>query len=49
VPVCWIVDPESDEAWIVTPGHMTKVTDGTLRAGDIELPLAKVLEVRRLE
>lgn len=49
MPVCWIVDPESDEARIVTPGHMTKVTDGILRAGGIEMPLAEVLEVRRLE
>jgi Uma2 family endonuclease len=44
VPTCWIVDPESGEAWIATPGHLTKVTDGILRAGAIEMPLAEVLE-----
>ena len=44
VPVCWIVDPETGEAWIATPGELTKVTDGILRAGGIELPLAAVLE-----
>jgi Uma2 family endonuclease len=44
VPSCWIVDPESGEAWIATPGQLTKVTDGILRAGEIELPLAEVLE-----
>ena len=44
VPTCWMVDPETGEAWIVAPGELTKVTDGILRAGEIELPLADVLE-----
>jgi Uma2 family endonuclease len=44
VPTCWIVDPESGEAWIAASGQLTKVTDGILRAGDIEMPLAEVLE-----
>jgi hypothetical protein len=39
-----MVDPETGEAWIVAPGELTKVTDGILRAGEIELPLADVLE-----
>jgi Uma2 family endonuclease len=44
VPTCWMVDPETGEAWIVAPGELTKVTDGILRAGEIELSLAEVLE-----
>ncbi len=44
VPTCWIVDPESGEAWIAASGQLTKVTDGILRAGDIEMPLTEVLE-----
>ena len=44
VPTCWIVDPETGEAWIATPGQLTKVTDGILRAGTLEMPLAEVIE-----
>jgi Uma2 family endonuclease len=44
VPTCWMVDPETGDAWIVTPGELTKVTDGILRAGAIEMPLAEVME-----
>jgi Uma2 family endonuclease len=44
VPTCWIVDPETGEAWIATPGQLNKVTDGILRADAIEMPLAEVIE-----
>ncbi len=44
VPACWIVDPIGRRGWIATPNHLDKVTDGILRAGDIEMPLAEVLE-----
>ena len=44
VPTSWIVNPETGEAWIATPGQLTKVMDGILRAGAIEMPLAEVLE-----
>ncbi len=44
VPICWIIDPVSREAWSATPGRLDDVTDGVLRAGDIEMPLAEVLE-----
>jgi Uma2 family endonuclease len=44
VPSCWIIDPVSRRAWIATPGYLDEVTDGILRSGDIEMPLADVLE-----
>ena len=44
VPVCWIIDPIRNEAWEATPGETLKVSDGILRAGQIEMPLAEVLE-----
>ncbi|MDP9169439.1 MAG: Uma2 family endonuclease [Acidobacteriota bacterium] len=44
VPVCWIVDPINRVGWIATPGHLDDATDGILRAGEIEMPLAEVLE-----
>lgn len=44
VPVYWWVDPVSRSAWVATPGHLAEVTDGILRAGDVEMPLADVLE-----
>ncbi len=44
VPVCWIVDPIGRPGWIATPNHLDKVTDGILRADDIEMPLAEVFE-----
>ena len=44
VPVCWIIDPIARLAWIATPGLLAEVTDGILRAGDLEMPLAEVLE-----
>ena len=43
VPVCWIVDPETGVAWTATRSRLTKITDGTLRAGEIEVPLGDVL------
>jgi Uma2 family endonuclease len=44
VPVCWIINPRRREAWIATPGLLVEPTDGILRAGGIEVPLAEVLE-----
>jgi Uma2 family endonuclease len=44
VPVCWIIDPVSGQAWTATPDALTETTDGILRAGDIEMPLGEVLE-----
>ena len=44
VPVCWIVDPASHDAFIATPAGLAKVTDGILRAGEIEMPLSEVFE-----
>jgi|HubBroStandDraft_6_1064221.scaffolds.fasta_scaffold290928_2 Uma2 family endonuclease len=48
VPMCWIIDPVARLAWIATPGLLAEVTDGILRsgdrAGDLEMPLAEVLE-----
>lgn len=44
VPVCWIVDPVKKYGFIATPGHFDEATDGILRAGEIEMPLAEVFE-----
>ncbi len=44
VPACWIIDPESRRAWVATPGLLTEATDGILRSGEIEMPLADILE-----
>lgn len=44
VPVCWILDPLTHEGWIATPGQMTEAPGGIFRAGEIEMPLAEVLE-----
>ena len=44
VAVCWIVDPIRGCGWIATRGHLAEASDGVLRAGAIELPLAEVLE-----
>jgi Uma2 family endonuclease len=44
VPTCWIIDPTARRAWIATPGHLDETEDGILRAGDLEMPLAEVLE-----
>jgi len=44
VPVCWVIDPLKRLAWVATPGHLTEATVGILRAGEIEMPLAEVLE-----
>ena len=44
VPVSWIIDPVRHLAWTAMPGNLVKVTDGILRSGDIEMPLADVLE-----
>jgi Uma2 family endonuclease len=43
VPVCWIINPETHEAWIATPGNLAEPSDGILRAGEISLPVAAVL------
>ena len=44
VPVCWIIDPRKGRAVCATPGTWAEVTDGVLRGGEIEMPLAEVLE-----
>jgi Uma2 family endonuclease len=44
VPVSWIIDPVRHLAWTATPGNLVKSTDGILRSGDLEMPLAEVLE-----
>lgn len=44
VAVCWMIEPLTRRAWTVTPGHMDEVTDGILRAGEIEMPLAEIFE-----
>jgi len=44
VPTCWIIDPVARLAWVATPGLLAEATDGILRAGDLEMPLAEVLE-----
>ena len=44
VPVCWIIDPRTGQAFHATPGNWTEVTDGILRAEGFEMPLADVLE-----
>ncbi|HYA16157.1 MAG TPA: Uma2 family endonuclease [Bryobacteraceae bacterium] len=43
VPVCWVIDPLDRRGWIVSPGQLTAVTEGVLRAGDLEVPLTEVL------
>jgi hypothetical protein len=43
VPVCWIVNPRRREGWIATSGVLTEPADGILRAGSIEIPLAKIV------
>lgn len=44
VPTCWILDPETGDAWIATADELIKVTDSILRAGKIEMPMSDVLE-----
>jgi len=44
VPVCWVIDAVARRAWVATPGHLAEATDGMLRSGDLEMPLAEVLE-----
>ena len=44
VPVCWIVNSLTREGWVARPGELLPVGDGVLRAGEIEMPLADVLE-----
>ena len=44
VPVCWIIDPTSRRGWVVTSAGLVEAKDGILRAGEIEMPLADVLE-----
>lgn len=45
VRVCWVIEPRRRRAWIATPqGQLSKVTDGTLRAGEIELPLPDIFD-----
>ena len=44
VPTCWIIDPVSREGWVATPGRLEEATDGILRAQDIVMPLAEVLQ-----
>ena len=44
VPACWIVDPAARRGWVATPGHLDEATDGLLRSGEFEMPLAAVFE-----
>jgi hypothetical protein len=44
VPTCWIIDPVARRAWVAIPGLLAEATDGILRSGDLEMPLAEVLE-----
>jgi Uma2 family endonuclease len=44
VPTCWIVDPVARRAWVATPGLLAEAVDGNVRSGDLEMPLAEVLE-----
>ena len=44
VPMCWIIDPVARLAWVATLGFLAEATDGILRSGDLEMPLAEVLE-----
>lgn len=44
VPTCWIIDPIHRQGWVATSGHLAASTDGILRADDIEMPLAEVVE-----
>jgi hypothetical protein len=46
VPVCWIIDPVKRRGWIALPGHLSEPADGVLRAGEIQMPLAEVVEPR---
>jgi Uma2 family endonuclease len=43
VPTCWIIDPATRTGWTATPGNLAEATDGILRAGNLEMPLAEVL------
>ena len=43
VPYCWVINPFTHQGWIATAEKLTEVTDGVLRAGDIEMPLADVI------
>ncbi|HEY3824797.1 MAG TPA: Uma2 family endonuclease [Bryobacteraceae bacterium] len=44
VPLCWIIDPTARRAWVATPGNLAEAMDGILHAGDLEMPIAAVLE-----
>jgi Uma2 family endonuclease len=44
VPTCWILDPIGREGWVATPGKLIEPADRILRANDIEMPLAEVLD-----
>jgi Uma2 family endonuclease len=44
VPVCWIIDPLARHGWVLTSAGMSEPKDGIMRAGEIEMPLAEVLE-----
>ena len=42
VAACWVIDPESREAWTATPDRLDTVRDGILKAGEIEMPLTVI-------
>lgn len=44
VPPCWVIDASARRAWIATPGNLAEATDGILRTGDLEMPLAEIPE-----
>jgi len=44
VPACWIIDPGARRAWVARPGHIDEARDGVLRFGELEMPVADILE-----
>jgi len=40
--VCWIIEPVARGAWVATLGLLAEVTDGILRAGDLEMPSIQI-------
>ncbi len=44
VPICWIIDPIRREGWVAAAGKLARAADSILRASDMEMPIAEVLE-----
>ena len=46
VPTVWVIDPYSNEAWVLTPdAPLTKIEDGVLRCANpaLEVKLSEIL------